>query len=102
LELPGIAGESSTPGHAGVIRFSHFPYQRNELSVLKPVDSASPAIFSAVASGKHFPSASVLFYGSLPPTGEPTATLVFHTVLASGYQTSGSGSMLLEQDTFNL
>ena len=101
LELPGIMGESSLPGHPGVMQLQTFTLAGNALSVVKPVDAASPDILLAVASGTHFSTASVLIYDSLPPLSQPSATLVFHNVLASASQLFGSGNPPLEQDTFN-
>jgi type VI protein secretion system component Hcp len=99
LEVPGIAAESSTPGHPGAMAIQSFSLSGNGFSVVKAVDKASPQIVQAVAEGTSFADASVLFYDSTP-TGPPDATLFFSNVLASGYQLQGSGDPPLENDSF--
>lgn len=68
-----------------------------QFSIVKSVDSASPQIVNAVASGALFPSGSALLYNS-NPAGPPNATLGFQNVIASSHQLQGGGT--LEQDGF--
>jgi type VI protein secretion system component Hcp len=98
LELPGIVGESSTPGHPGVVRIDSFTITATTFSVVKAVDSISPALFSAVANGTSFTKASVLFYNAAVPSGPPDGVLIFGNVIASAYQVNGGTS---ETDSFS-
>jgi type VI protein secretion system component Hcp len=91
LQLPGITGESSTPGHPGVMQIDSFTLDANVFSVVKRVDQASPALQLAVVIGTPFTSASLLLYSSNVPGSQPDETLTFHNVLASSYSVSGSG-----------
>lgn len=79
LELPGIVGESSTPSHPGVVRVNSFTITAIEFSVNKAIDSVSPAIFSAVASGTTFTQARLLFYNAEVPTGPPDGSCFWGT-----------------------
>jgi hypothetical protein len=101
LEVPGIVGESSVPGHPDVMQIQSVAIANNEFSVVKAVDRASPDILRAVLLQSQFSTASLLFYHSTP-TGPPDATLDFGQVVASSYQTlvPGGGGSLQEQDGF--
>ena len=99
LELPGIVGASSTPGHPGVMAVDLATITPGTFSIEKIVDSASPGIFNAVGAGTLFPSASLLFYNSSAPGASPDDVLVFQNVLASSYQVGG-GVTPTEVDTF--
>jgi type VI protein secretion system component Hcp len=100
LELPGITGESSTPGHSGVIPIESFSLTGNDFSIVKNVDSASPAIDSLVLNGMPISTASILFYNSAP-LGSPDATLTFQEVLGSSYHVTSGGDVPLESVTFH-
>jgi type VI protein secretion system component Hcp len=99
LELPGITGESSTPGHPGVIAIRSFSLSGDSFSVDKLIDKTSPQLFLDAAQGTSFSTASVLFYDSTPQ-GQPDMTLEFRNVIDSGYSQSGINQPL-ETDTFN-
>jgi type VI protein secretion system component Hcp len=99
LEVPGITGESSTPGHPDVMAVQSFTLAGNEFSVLKDVDKASPQIAAAVAKGTQFSDARLLIYDSAP-TGAPDATLSFTPVIASSYQLQGGAEPPQEIDGF--
>jgi type VI protein secretion system component Hcp len=99
LEVPGIMGESSVPGHPNVMPIQSVSIADNEFSVVKALDRASPAIHEAVVLGTQFPTASLLFYFS-PPTGSPDVTLSFGNVIASSYQLQTGTGIPQEQDTF--
>ena len=100
LELPGVTGESTTPGHPGVMQIDSFSLTGNDFSIIKSVDKASPAIESLILKGTPISTASVLFYNSTP-SGQPDATLTFQNVLGSSYQLSSGGDLPIETDTFN-
>jgi type VI protein secretion system component Hcp len=100
LELPGVTGESTTPGHPGVMQIDSFFLTGNDFSIIKSVDNASPAIESLILTGTPFSTASVLFYNS-PPSGQPDAILIFQNVLGSSHQQSSGGDLSIETDTFN-
>jgi len=101
LELPGIAGESSTPGHTGVMQIDSFSLTANQFSIVKAIDSASPGIVSAVTNGTPFATASVLFYNAVIPSGRPDGIFNFGNVVASGYQILNGGDFPAERDSFN-
>jgi type VI protein secretion system component Hcp len=100
LELPGIVGESSIPGHPGVTPISSFSLTANNFSVIKNVDANSPAILAGIINGTEiFPSARLLFYNSAA-VGEPNVTLNFLDVLGSAYQLLNGNNLPTERVTF--
>jgi hypothetical protein len=64
------------------------------------VDSSSPAIKIAVASGTQF-DATLLFYDSLSPSGPPDTEITFDHSLATSSTVMSVGDKPTEQDTFN-
>src|SRR5437763_4771196 len=88
LDLPGIDGGQSLPGFPGAIAVQSLEVMPGQLTIVKPVDSASPALFNAVATGTVFPSAFSLLYNSAP-TGLPAATLALQNVLATSVTSNG-------------
>lgn len=98
LEVPGITGESSTPGHSGVMQIASFKLTDNDFEVTKAIDTASPDIFLACAQGTHFSTVNVLFYNALVPGDQPDAVVSFQDVLISSYQTIDGRT---ELDGFN-
>jgi len=102
LEIPGVIGDSSTPGHAGVMALRSFSTDGTTFTVVKPVDQASLAIGAAFGAGTVFPSASLLLYDTTSPAGPPDGTLAFERVLvSSSVSEPGGGEIPLEQDTFS-
>ena len=99
LEIPGIIGASGTPGHPNIMLVRSFTLTGNEFSITKAVDSASPQIALAVASGTPFPAANLLFYNALVPGSQPDETLVFHDVFATSHQIAANGGS--EEDVFS-
>jgi type VI protein secretion system component Hcp len=99
LELPGITGESSTPGHAGVMQIDSFSLTANQFSIFKVADSASPQILSAVATGTTFGTASILFYSTAIPTGSPASVFTFGDIVGTSHLILNGGTR--EQDTFS-
>lgn len=98
LELPGITGEASTPGHPGVMALQSFTLAGQHFSVVRPVDKATPGILLAVAQGSFFAGANILFYDSTP-AGTPVATLLFQQVLATSLHVD-NGIIPIETDGF--
>jgi type VI protein secretion system component Hcp len=98
LEVPGIPGESSTPGHPNIMQIQEFTLA-GDFSVLRPVDSASDDIALASAQGTQFPTANLLLYNSAP-AGPPDAMLSFTDLVISAYQLTGGGSQPLERVSF--
>jgi type VI protein secretion system component Hcp len=96
LELPGITGESSTPGHVGVMQIDSFSLATGQFSIHKAIDSATPQILSAVANGTTFATGSILFYNTAIPGGTPASIFTFGNILGTSSQISGTS----EQDTF--
>jgi type VI protein secretion system component Hcp len=102
LEIPGITGESSTPGHPGVIQLDSFTLAGNSFSFTKPVDVTSPHLQTAVILGTTFPAISLLLYNSSSPGSQPDAELLFSNDIASAYQVlNSSASVPDDQTTFN-
>jgi type VI protein secretion system component Hcp len=100
IEIPGIAGPSSTPGHANVIQIDSFSLSGNTFSFIKPVDSASPQLQSAVGAASHFPSIDLLLYISSSLGPQPDAELIFNQDLASAYQLLTGPAAQKDQTTF--
>jgi type VI protein secretion system component Hcp len=98
LEVPGIPGESSTPGHPGVMQIHEFTLA-GDFSVLRTTDSASDDLLLATALGTQFPTANLLLYNSAP-AGPPDAILSFSNLLISAYTPAG-GRPEMERVTFN-
>jgi type VI protein secretion system component Hcp len=100
LELPGITGESSTPGHPGVIPIQSFSVSGDFFSVVKAVDSTSPTLFLDALDGKSLAAARVLLYDSAP-TGQPDVILEFRNLVDSGYSLQEGVDLPTETDRFN-
>jgi type VI secretion system secreted protein Hcp len=86
---------ASAAGGAGKVKL-------NELTVLKRVDSASPALFKRVATGQHFPS-MVLSVRRAGATGAAAAvylTYTFGAVYVTSVSPSGDGEQMRERVTF--
>lgn len=101
LELPGIAGASSTPGHPDVMLLQSFTLNANDFSITKAVDSASPQLDTAISGATLFPTGNLLIYDSTP-TGAPDAIVSFQRILGSGFSYStGGNDRQIEQDDFD-
>lgn len=98
LEIPGIFGESATPGHPDVIEIQSYSLQSQAFTITKALDSTSPDLFQATAEGEVFPSVSLLLYNDPVPAGPPDTQLQFQTVVITSYQNLGNQ---LEQATFS-
>lgn len=101
LELPGIPGESDTPGHPNIMRIESFSLTGNAFTIVKLIDSASDDLFQANISGDLFSSARLLLYDALPIVGPPDATIEFQNLLISTSQTLPNPNPPLEQHTLN-
>jgi hypothetical protein len=99
LDVPGITGESPTPGHPAAMAAQSITVLPGGFSLVRQVDVASSQIATAVSRGSSFFNASALFYNGTP-SGSPEAALSFHDVIASSFQLLG-GLKLLERDGFN-
>lgn len=100
LYVPGIDGESATPGYSDVMQILSLTLTPNEFFVVKEVDSASPQITTAVLNGTLFSGASVLFYFSANPVGAPDAILSFGNVFPSQQHFFSEGNRPLEEVGF--
>jgi type VI protein secretion system component Hcp len=98
LEVPGIPGESNTPGHPNVMQIHSWSLYANDFTIVKQQDTASDDLLLANALGTHFPAARLLLYDSLPLGAAPDAVIEFEDVLVSSSQ-GGPGQ--LEEHTFN-
>ena len=101
LEVPGIPGESNTPGHANVMQINSFTLTGNNFTIVKLQDSASDDLFLANAQGVQFASARLLLYDALPLGSEPDAVLEFEDLLISSSQGVPDPVQPLEQHTFS-
>jgi type VI secretion system secreted protein Hcp len=66
LSLPGIEGDSTIKGHKGEIELRSASVgggkpKTGEIIVVKHLDKSSPTLFKATATGKHFPTATIVF-----------------------------------------
>lgn len=100
LYLPGITGESNTPGYANVMEIFSLTFGPNTFSVLKDLDSASPQLFSAAVLGTNLPTAALLFYSANVPNGTPDAIISLADLLVSGVQVQGGGGVPQEEVQF--
>jgi hypothetical protein len=98
LELPGISGEGTSPGPTGSIAIDSFTLANQTFSVVRRPDRATDDLDHAVATGRHFSSASVFFYDLANP-GSPVLTFIFGDVLPTSFQLSGQLSPV-ETDGF--
>jgi type VI secretion system secreted protein Hcp len=67
LKVPGIQGESTIKGHKGEIDLKSTSFgasrpKMGEIIVVKRFDKSSPALFQAVATGKHFSKVTIVFH----------------------------------------
>ena len=77
LKLPGITGTSTVPGHVGDIPALSFSAgvsakkgagaNCSDVSIMKVVDSTSPALFGLVLAGIDFPTGATLTFAQDPP-----------------------------------
>lgn len=86
LEVPGIPGEVSAPGHPAMMQIESFTFTAGDFRITKLVDSASVELQLASATGLTFPVARLLLYNSPLPQGAPAAMVEFHDVQVSAYQ----------------
>jgi len=89
LELPGVTGESSAPGHSGLIALDSVSLSGNGFSVGKPVDSVSLPLATAEVLGTPYATVSILFYSNILSETQPDFSLVYQSVLVSSIVTSG-------------
>jgi type VI secretion system secreted protein Hcp len=64
LSLPGVTGDSTIKGHKGNIELQSMSFaaskpKTGEIIIVKHFDKSSPTLFKAVATGKHFPTATI-------------------------------------------
>jgi type VI protein secretion system component Hcp len=71
----------------------------NNFSIFKNVDSVSPEIFDAIATGKHLGSANVMLYNGAA-VGTPDAQLSLSGVLGVSSVLNSGGIFPTETDTF--
>jgi type VI secretion system secreted protein Hcp len=122
LKIPGINGESTIQGHTGEMNILSFSWgaqntpffregglsagigrvQMSGITFTKYLDSASPQLFLAVASGKHYSNATftiVRYNGDSLPSAY--YTIKMDNVMVTSFQQNGtSGDRPTE--TFNL
>ncbi len=101
LELPGINGPASTPGHPGVMPIHSLAISGNSLTVVKNVDSASPGILAEILAGMPAFDASLLFYNSSVPGGAPDTVVMFSQALGTSSVLLPGGDVPKERNSFN-
>jgi type VI protein secretion system component Hcp len=99
LAVSGITGESSTPGHSGLMQIDSLEISGDTFTVNRPTDSATPQITTALLLGTQH-TASLFFYNSAP-SGPPDAELDFQNVLVSSLTHLSGGDRPHELDSFN-
>jgi type VI protein secretion system component Hcp len=101
LELPGVTGEASAPGHSGVIALDSITLSANGFSVVKRVDSTSLALNVAVLSGTPYATASLLFYQDIGSASQPDFALVYQRALVTGIVAAPSQDVPREDVSFS-
>ncbi len=94
LSIPGITGESSPPGFADAIAITSFSFKSHEFAVTKVIDKATPGLAVAVATGKSFPTATLVSFAGSSST--PSAEFNFDGVIAAQQSIIGT----TESDSF--
>jgi type VI secretion system secreted protein Hcp len=113
LKLEGVPGESKSPGHTGQIEIYSWSFgatnptvsaatvshaagggagkvNLHEFKITKSVDSASPVLFRAAATGQHFQRA-VLYVRKAGGEQQPYLVYTFTNVMVSSVQHGGGG-----------
>ncbi len=101
LEVPGIPGESNTPGYSNILQIESITLTNNEFTIIKLSDSATDDLFLANATGEFFPVVRLLLYDSLPLDGPPDATIEFQDLLISASQVLVDPVQPRDQHSFN-
>jgi type VI secretion system secreted protein Hcp len=100
LEIDGIEGESTKPGHVGEIDIESFSWSvkktnaaagptLSEFVIAKKVDKSSPKLFEACAQGQPIPTVT-LTCRKAGTTQPQYYTVTFEECLVSSYQSGGS------------
>jgi len=101
LYIPGISGESNTPGFSGDIKLASFSgVVANSFSVEKLIDKASPALFSATNNATSFPFVNVLVYNVRGAEPQPDIVYRFSGAMLSTINSVSIASLPGERDTF--
>ncbi len=106
LKIDGIDGESTASGHKGEFEISSYSFgasnagssamgggmgtgkvKMNDFHIIAKSGKASPMLFQAVASGKHFPKATITAV-----SGGNTITWDLQDVLITSYQATASNT----------
>jgi type VI secretion system secreted protein Hcp len=64
MSLPGVTGDSTIKGHKGDVELQSMSFaaskpKMGEIIIVKHLDKSSPTLFKAVATGKHFQTATI-------------------------------------------
>ena len=116
LDVAGIPGESTDKGHKDWIEVLSYSLgvanptspggggssrpSFSDVNFSKLVDSSSPSLFEAVASGQHIADAVLELVKSGGKASEPFLKYTFTDVLITSYQVSGGGDIPV--DSFSL
>jgi type VI protein secretion system component Hcp len=100
LELPGVSGESSAPGHPGVIALDSFTLSGSGFAVHKVVDSTSTALQTAELLAHAYATATLLVYSNVLTQSQPDFELVYQQALVSSIATQSLGQRPTEDVTF--
>ena len=95
-----MIGDTSAPGHAGVIALDSVSLSGNGFSAGKPLHSASLPLATAELLGTPYATASILFYSNILSETQPDFALVYQSVLVSGITTSGAQEHPTESVSF--
>ena len=101
LELPGVTGESSAPGHPGVIALDSITLLDGSFLASKAVDATSPALQSALLQGHPWATATLLVYSNVLSESEPDFELVYQQALESSIASFSLGDRPSESVAFD-
>jgi type VI secretion system secreted protein Hcp len=100
LAMPGIMGESTDKDHKGDIQLERFAFggapapgttsraHTSSLTITKKVDTASPKLFQAAATGKHFQNVQIVLARKAGGKEYDYLKISLQGVLISGVQTN--------------
>ncbi len=115
LQIDGVPGESQDASYKGSIEVSSFSFgasnqssaaggagrtSHSDLTITKSVDQASPLLFKAAATGKHY-AVVTLAVRKAGGGGKAYLTYVMHDVMISGVKATANGDKPTESVTFN-
>ena len=96
LVLPGVSGESSSPGFSGVIQLQSVVFSANGFTIEKAIDATSSTLQAKLLAGTPYTTAMLLFYTDLATETHPDFSLVYHNALETRFSDSGAEDRFVE------